>query len=467
MGTLTSLMHTSLSAMQADQAALDVTAKNVANQNTIGYTRQVVQFQTNDIVTLSGSVGGGVNIGNGPVSQRDRVLEQRVQQQTQTQAQSAAVASAMQQVESVFSISSKPGMAATTVLGAATDAFFGSLASLANNPADTATRQQVLSAAGSMAGAFNLAAQQISTIGSGLDQEVGSIVGQVNGLTATIAGLNGQIAQLTPGGDAGTLEDQRQAAIAKLSQYIGTSQISSDHNGITLTTMGGEMLVGGNAAYALSMAQVGAATRVVNGAGSDVTSEISGGALGGILVARGTILPAVATALDVLANAIATQVNSQNVAGIDENGSAGKPLFVLSGGVAGAAGSISVATSDPRLVAAASIGEGSTGNTNAQAMADLATAKIAAGSSVPVFYGSLLYQVGSEAAAATSDATQQGTLLAQITSQRDGLSGVSLDQEAANLTQYQRSYEAAARVFSIVNTLMANAINLGQGTSVS
>jgi flagellar hook-associated protein 1 FlgK len=44
---------------------------------------------------------------------------------------------------------------------------------------------------------------------------------------------------------------------------------------------------------------------------------------------------------------------------------------------------------------------------------------------------------------------------------------VSLDQEAANLTQYQRSYEAAAHVFSIVNTLLASAINLGQGATVA
>ena len=57
--------------------------------------------------------------------------------------------------------------------------------------------------------------------------------------------------------------------------------------------------------------------------------------------------------------------------------------------------------------------------------------------------------------------------MTQLTTQRNALSGVSLDEEAANLTQYQRSYEAAAKIFAIVNTLLASAINLGVQTSVN
>ena len=76
---LMSMMNASMSALKADQAALDVTANNVANQNTVGYTREVVDFQRSDSVTLGSSSSDGVNIGTGPVSVRDRVLEQQVQ----------------------------------------------------------------------------------------------------------------------------------------------------------------------------------------------------------------------------------------------------------------------------------------------------------------------------------------------------------------------------------------------------
>jgi flagellar hook-associated protein 1 len=258
------LMNTSLSALQADQAALDATSNNVANQNTVGYTREVVNFQTTDVVTLNGSAGDGVSIGSGPVSQRDRVLEQRVQQQTQTQSQSAALESAIEQVQSIFNLSSNSTSASTTALGTAVDGFFSSLTALASNPSDTATRQN-----------------------------------------------------------------------------------------------------------------------------------------------------------------------------------------------------------DPLEIAAAGIGEGSLGDTNAQALADLSTASIAGGTTASSYYATYLGQVGNTAADATAESTQQQAALTQLTTQRDALSGVSLDEAAANLTQYQRSYQAASQVFNIVNTLMASAINLGVETTVS
>ena len=466
MGSLSALMDISKTALQAEQTALDVTANNVANQNTVGYTREVVNFQTDDSVTLGSSTGSGVNIGSGPVSQRDRVLEQRVQQQTQSQSQSASMEAALQQLQNIFNLSSTSTSASSTALGSATDTFFGSLTALTSNPGDASTRQNVLTAASVLALQFNSAANQVAQVSSGLDQQVTSIVGQVNSLTATIASLNGQISALSPKGDAGTLEDQRQAAIAQLSQYIGLNQITTENNGIALTTSNGQALVSGSAAYALTTLQTGGTNHVLSG-GQDITGKITGGQLGGVIAARDTELPTVSSALDTLANGIATQVNQVNVQGVDNYGNPGQPLFTIPGGVAGSAAAIAVATSDPRRVAAAGFGEGSAGNTNAQALADISTANIAGGTTATAFYASMLDQIGNATASATANSTQQQATLTQLTSQRDSFSGVSLDQEAANLTQYQRSYQAAAQVFSIVNSLFASALNLGEPATVS
>src|SRR5271169_5289091 len=115
MGSIASLMDIARQALTADQEALNVTSNNVANQNTAGYTREVVSFQTVDAVTLSGgSFGSGVTAS--ATSQRDRVLDQQVQQQTQTQAQTGALESALQQVESIFGLSSTTASASSTVL---------------------------------------------------------------------------------------------------------------------------------------------------------------------------------------------------------------------------------------------------------------------------------------------------------------------------------------------------------------
>jgi flagellar hook-associated protein 1 FlgK len=467
MGTIASLMDIARQALIADQEALNVTSNNVANQNTPGYTREVVNFQSVDAVTLNGSsVGSGVTAS--ATSQRDRVLEQQVQQQTQVQAQSGALESALQQIQSIFGLSSTTSSASSTVLGTATNSFFSALSALASNPSDTATRQNVLSTATALAAAFNSDANQLTQVSSSLNQQVVSDVAQVNSLTTTIASLNTQITALSPNSDAGTLEDQRQLAIAQLSQLVGLNQISTEHNGITLTTSSGAVLVSGSKSFQVSTTQEGGTTHILAGVdGQDVTSNLSGGDLGGVLQARDQQLPSYQSALDSLAFSLGTQVNQQNELGVDGNGNPGAALFTLSPSSNGAATVIQVATTDPNAVAAAATGEGSAGNTNASALAGLSSANIVGSQTASGFLASFLGQIGSDTSAATTNNSAQQATLTQLTTQRDSLSGVSLDEEAANLTQYQRAYQSAAQVFNIANSIMASALNLGVETSVS
>jgi flagellar hook-associated protein 1 FlgK len=453
--------------MQADQMALDITSTNVANQNTVGYTREVATWQSSDLVTINGntySTDGGVTA----VSQRNRVLEQQVQQQTQVQAQSGALETALEQVQNIFGLTSTSTLAATTDIGSAMDSFFSSLWSLESDPSDASTRQSVIAAAQTLVGAFNSASSQLAQVSSSLDQQAGSIVDQVNTLTTTIAFLNQQITSISPNQDAGALEDQRQAAIAQLSQYVGLNQISTENNGITLTTSNGAVLVAGDQSYAMTTAQVSGVTHIFAGTNAeDVTSSLTGGSLGGVLQARDQELPGFVNTLDSLAYAVGTQVNQQNAQGVDGNGNSGQAIFTLPGSSSDAAGLIAVATTDPQAIAAAATGEGSTGNGNATLLAGISRTNIVGGETASGYYASLLSQIGNATAGATTDNTAQQATLTQLTTQRDSLSGVSLDDEAANLTQYQRSYQAAAKVFSVADQIMASALNLGVETTVS
>ena len=83
------------------------------------------------------------------------------------------------------------------------------------------------------------------------------------------------------------------------------------------------------------------------------------------------------------------------------------------------------------------------------------------------FYSAFLTSVGTTVASATTQNSAQQSELTQLTSQRNALSGVTLDQEASNLTQFERAYQAASKVFSIVDSLMASALNLGEPTTVN
>ncbi len=186
-----------------------------------------------------------------------------------------------------------------------------------------------------------------------------------------------------------------------------------------------------------------------------------------MLEARDQQLPSYQSALDTLAYNIGTEVNQQNGLGLDGNGNPGAALFSLPSSSSGAAAQIQVTTTDPNSVAAAGPGEGSAGNTNATALADLASANLVGSQTASGFLASLFSQIGSDVSAATTDNNAQEATLTQLTTQRDSFSRVSLDEEAANLTTYQKAYQAAAEVFNIGNSIMASAINLGVETAVN
>ena len=462
MGTLIGLMGLTRSALDAEQKAIDVTSNNVANQNTAGYTRQVVQFSASDTVALNGFEQNGSWVTATASSQRDRVLEQRLQQATSTAAASGSRLTSLQAVEAQFGLSSSSANASSTALGSAMDGFFASLQSLTANPTDSATRSSVLTAASTLASAFNQAATGIADQVSTLNGQVENAAKQIDGLTSTIAQLNGQITALSPGADAGTLEDQRQVAIKQLANIIGVNQITTDHNGVTLTTSSGTVLVSGDQSAHVSTTMAGTTAELTIGTPPSVESDVEGGAIGGMMQARDKDLPGMMQQLDQLAYVIGSAVNAQNQTGTTPTGTTGGAIFSLPSTAGGAASLISVALTSPDGVATAGAGEGVNGTQNAAALANLATAKIAGGDTASDSFGNFIASLGGTVQAATTDNTAQSAALTQAQTQRDSFSAVNLDDEASQLTQYQRSYEAAAKVFSIINQMLADAINLGQ-----
>ncbi|SNS75569.1 flagellar hook-associated protein 1 FlgK [Granulicella rosea] len=474
MGSLTALINVARSALIADQAALNVTSNNVANQNTTGYTREVATFTSGDYVTLNGTQEASSGPTVAVSSERNLALERQIQTLQQSVSSSTAEGGVLTQIEDIFGVASSGSSAGSTQIGVALDALFSSFTALAANPSDSATRQGVIGAAQTLATSLNSAANQFSELTTSLNQQAQSTVEQVNALTQTVATLNSQIAKLSPNSDAGTLEDQRQTAIEQLSQYIGLTQTTNvNDNTITLTTRGGTALVVGQQSYNLQESNTGTGTaQILDNTGKNITAGVTGGSLGGLLAGVNTDVPSAVSQLNSIATAIVNQVNTINEGGSTLTGAAGGALFTITGSVADSASGITAA-SDPAIIAAAASGAGTSDNTNANALAALATTTNASqtgpiqGQTFDGFYASLLSQVGNSAASLNSETTANQTALTQLTTQRDSYSSVNLDEEAANLTQYQRSYEAASKVFTIADSIYASALNLGVESSVS
>ncbi|MGC8549975.1 MAG: flagellar hook-associated protein FlgK [Acidobacteriaceae bacterium] len=472
MGSINTGFNIATGALEADQAALNVVANNVANANTTGYTREVPNFQTADSVVIGSAIyGDGVTM-TGGVSQRNPVLQQSLDQQTQAESASAARLTALNQVQSIFSSATSAGSNASTTggtVGISQDmaSFFNAMSALEAGPSDTALRQQVLSSAGNLATDFNSASQQLTSEQLTLNQQSGSLLDSINGLTANIAQLNAQIGSLGTSGDAGSLQDARATDIAKLGALIGVNQIQTENNGLTLTTTSGALLVSGSQSFALSTGSVSGMTHFFDANGNDITSGLmsGGGQLGGLLTVRDQDIPQMQSSLDTLAYSLGSAINAQNAAGTDANGNPGGAIFSLPAISAGAAAQISVVMTNPSLIAAAAAGDGSQNGSNAQAMAGIASQSIAGGVTPGNYYSDFVTSLGSLVSEVHSQNAAQQASVTQLTNQVGAISGVSLNEEAASMQTLEQAYQAASKVFTIISNVELAALNLGVGTT--
>jgi flagellar hook-associated protein 1 FlgK len=473
MGTISGAFHLIVGALNADQAALSIVANNVANANTVGYTEQVPNWQANKPIESNGfSYGTGVSE-TGATSVRDRVLTERLNQQQQLAAASSARLAALNSIQAMFTPNSGSSTASAGDIGSDITSFFSSFASLEANPSNNALRQQVLSTAATLSGDISNAARNLNTQRSALDQEAAGVVTEVNALTSAIAQLNLQIQSTSPNGDAGTLEDQRQQDLSKLSQLIGINQITTENNGLSITTAAGQTLVSEGSSNPMTTGMVSGVTHFFVGT-SDVTAQLmsGGGSLGGYLTARDQDIPSVLSSLDQLAYGISSNVNAQNNAGTNLNGNTGTlaaPINIFSQPLAitGSAASMSVVMTDPNQIAAAGLGYGTGDNSNAVILAALAGQNIVSGNQPINFYSNFVTMLGSTVAEVQTENTAQNASVTQLQNQNNALSAVNLNNEAASMQQLERSYQAASQVFAILNKIMSSALNLGVQTSVS
>jgi flagellar hook-associated protein 1 len=453
MSSLSASLAIALSGLNADQGAMEATTNNVANANTPGYSREVPDLVASDpIVVPPLTFGTGVTL-QSIQSIRDPILENQIQQETQTQGQLNSLVSALSQAQVNFTQSSSD-------IGTAISNFFDSINQLATSPTDLSLRQGVLTAADNLTTAFNTTANNLSSQQTSLNASVVETVGQINQLTSQIAQLNGEVSQLQNSGQsAGTFVDQRQQAIDQLSSLVDVSVIQSN-NTLTLTTANGTALVSGQQSFQLSTEPDSSGMQQIYAEGTNITSTIVSGQLGGDLEARDQQIPGFESQLDTLAADLANSVNQVQTSGYDLNGNAGTDLFnPPPSGVTGAASSMSVAITDPSLIAASSDGTaGSDGN--AQAMYALASQSIISGQTPTDYYSGIVSSVGNATANATAEQSASNQVLEQLNDQRASVSGVSLDQEAANLIQYQQAYAASAQVVTAINDMMYDVVNM-------
>jgi len=448
-------LSVALSSLMASQQALETTANNVANANTPGFSRQRPVLVPGDSV-----VEGALSFGTGVVLQRmeslrDPILEIQLTQETQQHSRLDTLLGALQQMQTSFS-------SADSGIGADLSKFFSSLQQLSPDPSNVSLRQAVLTAAGNLANDFNTTAHNLQTQRSNLDLNVVQTVSEINTLTGQIASVGGQIANLeNVHQDASALIDKQTTLIRQLSGLTDVSVIQTGH-GIALTTSSGVPLVTESQSFQLTT-QVGTdGLRHIFAEGRDMSGSLAGGSLAGLIEMRDQEIPGFLNSLDQLATGLTSALNIANQAGYDLNGNRGGNLFVPPpAGGPGAAAAMSLNLTDPNLLAASSDGTAGS-NGNLAALLAVHDQAVAAGQKPVDFYSNLVFEIGSATSNTSADLDASTMILQRLQDQRSSVSGVSLDEEAANLAKYQTAYQAAARVVTTINDLLDAAVNLGR-----
>jgi len=434
-----SSLNTAFSGLQAAQAALDVTAKNIASVGVDGYSRQRVQQEAAPGSTGNSwsSAATGVSVA-GYERIRDLLLDRRFTDQAPLSGDAEARSSIMTQVEGSFAEPTDYGISSLM------NQFWNSWQAAANTPTSTPARQAVIESARSMSDAIRQVSSQLETLRTQISSEQSSRTSEIAQIGTDIAKLNSNIQMtLTHEGSANDLKDQRDALIDKLASY-GNLTVTNYDSGLSDITFGTFSLVTGATSSAPTLANLNTAAT---------------GRMFALEDMRSNVIPGLASNLDSVAVAIIGQVNAQHALGFDLNGVIGGNVF--SGTGANDIGLNATWAGSPAKLALSSSSTAAGNNSNGLALSgigDLA-ATVGGSQSINGAYGSLVSQVGSLTKQAKAKEQLQNSLTDAVQNKRSGVSGVSLDEEMGNLIRYQQSYGAAARVISAIDQMLDILVN--------
>ena len=317
------------SAVQAYQAALATVANNIANMNSVGYSReQVTLAPVGTAGHDSRNVGAGVLV-KGVQRAWDQLAQANLlSSNSSLSTQTPMVKFANQVVNALGDVQSG--------LSPALDNFFSAAQSLSASPADSALRGQYLSSAQSLATSFQTLAGQLATVEQNSGAELRSNLDQFNALGEQLALVNGQLSTgFTAASQPPALLDERDQILSQMSNLAGI-QISYAPNGMVnvgIGQAGGQAtVVRGMSAKPIGVVMSATSPGKVDfqidpqGSATPLTT-LTSGSIAGIAAFRQQVLDPAQSGLDTLAAKMASTVNGLQASGIDAYGDVGSPLF--------------------------------------------------------------------------------------------------------------------------------------------
>jgi flagellar hook-associated protein 1 FlgK len=531
------------SAIFASRAALDVTANNIANINTPGFSRKeaILEIQTPGR-TRAGFVGRGVTVGH-IRRHYDNLLQNQILLQKQNSARANSIGDVFRQVEEVFNEQQSPKFSGSF------NEYINTWQEVADNPEALPQRSVLLQKA---KGLISMAKDMERSLRETVKQTDGQIkdsIDKINTITGEIASMNGMITEVEAGSsyEASDLRDKRDNLMGQLSELIGFNSFEDDSGRVTVV-MGNKNLVEGESSFGLASKVNPDGTIDITAGNDRVNDYISRGALSGLLASREEIQKGPLKNFRSLVASIIKETNLQHRQGYDLGGSTDKDFFAplqlsvkdYSDGASVSSKTISDLTqltlheyeirfSDSSTYSVVDLATNTTvvppttytsGNTiafdgietvvtddaggprggdkflitpldlsvanfalnissakevaasthdytlpgdnrNALAMTDLYQKNVSdIGNGFNGYYGTIVTLAGNMSSTAQDSTDFEQSLLNELNMRRESVSGVNLDEEAANLIRYQKAFEAGAKLIKVTDELLKVILNL-------
>jgi flagellar hook-associated protein 1 FlgK len=457
-----SSLNAATTALWAQRRALDVTGQNIANVNTEGYSRQRVDLQAigGSVVPAfySTSPGIGAGVSADDVQRiRDAFLEGRGHTEHANSARLLVEADTLEQVQTAFR---EPG---DTGIQSLLSEMWDGWEDVSNQPDTDAARAQVIQRLETLVGGLQFSSASLEAQWDQTRDNLDVLVKDVNAAAATVAELNKAIRVANQAGlPANDLADKRDVLIMKLADQVGAT-VRPGQYGTLDVVVGGMSLVAGSSSSALAVAgpidpdliTPTDKPRIVTASGGYPVA--AGGTAGGQLSALNVLIPDYRSQLDGIAKNLADTLNAQHSLGYDLDGMPGG--VVLSGVTAA---TIKVEISDPRKIAASSVGDPpplppvpSLDNGNADKIAQLRQ-EVAGTDAI---YRKMIVELGVQAAVTIRNQDIQAVISTQVDAARESVAGVNIDEEMTNMLSFQHAYSAASRMITAIDQTLDTLIN--------
>jgi flagellar hook-associated protein 1 FlgK len=467
MSKISAMMDVGKRALMNNQTALQTVGHNIANKSTEGFSRQRVEILTNEPIG-EGNLRIGMGARAGVITRTNNPwLEKQIQREGTNMGYADARAEALGRVEQVYNEQSEKG------LNQYMTGFFNTFRELSNNPESLASRTMVREASESLSSQFGKVVTQLHDVQDDIDNQLMTTTEEVNQMTKEIAGLNEKIQMVeVQGVPANDERDRRDLLLKKLGEKIDISWGEGTDGHVSVTAGRTAILVSGTSQNDLQAAHSDERDRVeiffkstANGTPVNITNQIQGGRMGGALDVRDNVVEGLLGSIDSMAYTFAKEVNTAHIEGYDRSGRAGVLFYEMPDEVKGAAAGLTMNRTlfnDVGRIAAGAQPNAPGDNTVANVIAGLQNRQVMDGGKATFddFYSSQVGQIGTVTQRAVKNQQSQKGTLDQLANIRESISGVSLDEETTKMIEFQKAYDASARLIRTADEMFDTILNL-------